>query len=79
MPEETQIIVCKNSLMVKATERVERFSPLRDSMKVQPGSSALAAPEHTCGCCDRFARRLHQATHKTPSAAARSAVRRLTV
>ena len=42
LPEESQIIVCKNSLMKKATERVERFLPLDTALAVRAGAWAPA-------------------------------------
>ena len=44
LPQESQVIVCKNSLMKKATERVERFLPLDTALAVRVGARALRVP-----------------------------------
>lgn len=45
LPQESQVIVCKNSLMKKATERVERFLPLDTALAVR---SAVAPWRCVC-------------------------------
>ena len=44
LPQESQVIVCKNSLMKKATERVERFLPLDTALAVRGGAWVLRVP-----------------------------------
>jgi Ribosomal protein L10 len=52
LPQESQVIVCKNSLMKKATERVERFLPLDTALAVRGCSlGAACAPATACGYC----------------------------
>jgi Ribosomal protein L10 len=53
LPQESQVIVCKNSLMKKATERVERFLPLDTALAVRGRClGAACAPAAAACSCD---------------------------
>lgn len=47
LPQESQVIVCKNSLMKKATERVERFLPLDTALANE--NAWVFCPEESLG------------------------------
>jgi Ribosomal protein L10 len=48
LPQDSQIIVCKNTLMKKATERVERFLPLDTALAVRAASGHSSITAVAC-------------------------------